>query len=69
VCNWNNKTKSQNIVRKKSFGGTFTFSNCHIMGLHTGGLVFIVYGLDHEVIIRAKPVVMQRGKTFCHEIF
>jgi hypothetical protein len=32
----------QNSVRKKSFGGTFTFSNCHIIGLYTVGLVFLV---------------------------
>jgi hypothetical protein len=34
---------SQNIVREKSFGGTFTFSNCHIIGLDTGSLVLIVF--------------------------
>jgi hypothetical protein len=27
VDNWKNITNSQNSVRKKSFGGTFTFSN------------------------------------------
>jgi hypothetical protein len=31
VDNWNNITNSQNRVRKKSFGGTFCFSNCHII--------------------------------------
>jgi hypothetical protein len=31
VDNWKNITKSQNSVRKKSFGGTFCFSNCHII--------------------------------------
>jgi hypothetical protein len=31
VNNWNNITNSQNRVRKKSFGGTFCFSNCHII--------------------------------------
>jgi hypothetical protein len=39
VDNWNNITNSQNRVRKKSFGGTFCFSNCHIIRLDTGGLV------------------------------
>jgi hypothetical protein len=39
---WKNITNSQNSVRKKSFGGTFTFSNCHIIGLDTVGLVFLV---------------------------
>jgi hypothetical protein len=44
VDNWNNITNSQNRVRKKSFGGTFCFSNCHIIMLDTGGLVFLVSG-------------------------
>jgi hypothetical protein len=26
------------------YGGTFTFSNCHIIGLDTVGLVFLVSG-------------------------
>jgi hypothetical protein len=41
------KTNSQNSVRKKSFGGTFSFSNCHIidsLGLDNGSLVLIVFG-------------------------
>jgi hypothetical protein len=42
VDNWKNTTKSQNSVRKKCFGGTFSFSNCHIIRLDTGGLVFLV---------------------------
>jgi hypothetical protein len=33
----------QNSVRKKSFGRTFSFSNCHILGLDTGSLVLIVF--------------------------
>jgi hypothetical protein len=37
VDNWKNITNSQNRVRKKSFGGTFCFSNCHIIRLDTGG--------------------------------
>jgi hypothetical protein len=39
------KTNSQNRLRKKSFGGTFCFSNCP---LDTGGLVFLVseFALD-----------------------
>jgi hypothetical protein len=45
VDNCNNITNSQNRVRKKSFGGTFCFSNCHIIRLDTGGLVFLVSGL------------------------
>jgi hypothetical protein len=32
-------------VSGKSFGGTFCFSNCHIIRLDTGGLVFLVSGL------------------------
>jgi hypothetical protein len=44
VDNWKNITNSHNRVRKKSFGGTFGFSNCHIIRLDTGGLVFLVSG-------------------------
>jgi hypothetical protein len=44
VDSWNNITNSQNRVRKKSFGGTFCLSNCHIIRLDTGGLVFLVSG-------------------------
>jgi ABC-type transporter Mla MlaB component len=47
VDNWNNITNSQNRVRKKSFGGTFCLSNCHIIRLDTGGLVFLVSDQDH----------------------
>jgi hypothetical protein len=52
VDNWKNITNSKNSVRKKSFGGTFTFSNCHIIGSDTGSLVFIVFdsGLDEDGI-------------------
>jgi hypothetical protein len=46
VDNWKKLTKSRNRVRKKCFGGTFCFSNCHIIGLDTGGLVFLVYGFN-----------------------
>jgi hypothetical protein len=49
VNNWNNITNSQNRVRKKSFGGTFCFSNCHIIRLDTGGLVFLVSAQDQKV--------------------
>jgi hypothetical protein len=48
VDNWKNKTDSQNSVRKKSFGGTFCFSNCHLIGLDKGGLVFLVSDHDHQ---------------------
>jgi hypothetical protein len=50
VDNWKNITNSQNRVRKKSFGGTFCFSNCHIciIGLDTGGLVFLVSGDEQQ---------------------
>jgi hypothetical protein len=46
VDNWNNITNSQNRVRKKSFGGTFCFSNCHILRLDTGGLKIIAREKD-----------------------
>jgi hypothetical protein len=48
VDNWKNITNSQNSVRKKKFGGTFTVSNCHIIGLDTGSLVLIVFGISHD---------------------
>jgi hypothetical protein len=51
VDNCNNITNSQNRVRKKSFGGTFCFSNCHIIRLDTGGLVFLVSGINIEINI------------------
>jgi hypothetical protein len=50
VDNWKNITNSQNSVRKKSFGGTFTFSNCHIIGSDTGSLVLIVFVFDDDLI-------------------
>jgi hypothetical protein len=31
VDNWKKVTNSRNRVRKKSFGRTFSFSNCHII--------------------------------------
>jgi hypothetical protein len=50
VDNWKKITNSRNRVRKKSFGGTFCFSNCHIIGLDTGGLVFLVSADVHLVV-------------------
>jgi hypothetical protein len=47
VDNWKNIRNSQNRVRKKSVGGTFCFSNCHIIRLDTGGLVFLVSAPEH----------------------
>jgi hypothetical protein len=44
VNNWKKLTNSRNRVRKKSFGGTFCFSNYLIIRLVTGGLVFLVSG-------------------------
>jgi hypothetical protein len=32
------------VSEKKSFGGTFYFSNCHIIRLDNGSLVLIVFG-------------------------
>jgi hypothetical protein len=58
VDNWKNITKSQNRVRKKCFGGTFCFTNCHIIGLDTGGLVFLVSGLDLEKQLHATLVTI-----------
>jgi hypothetical protein len=52
VDDWKNITNSQNSARKKSFGGTFTFSNCHLIGLDTGGLVFLVSGYSYKIQIK-----------------
>jgi hypothetical protein len=50
VDNWKNITNSQNSgVRKKSFGGTFSFSNCHIIGLDNGSLVLIAFAQNIKV--------------------
>jgi hypothetical protein len=76
VDNWNNITNSQNRVRKKSFGGTFCFSNCHIIRLDTGGLVFLVSALDLPYltlnkILRSTDLIFDleglflRTYTFC----
>jgi hypothetical protein len=49
--NWKNITNSQNSVRKISFGGTFSFSNCFIIGLDTGSLVLIVFVASYEACL------------------
>jgi hypothetical protein len=41
--NWRPLKNSQNSVRKKSFGGTFCFSNCHIIRLYKGGLKYFSF--------------------------
>jgi hypothetical protein len=48
-----------------SFGGTFTFSNCHIIGLDTGRLVLIVfvYTLDRKVDFKL-VTIFQFQQTF-----
>jgi hypothetical protein len=45
---------------KKSFGGTFTFSNCHIIGLDTVGLVFLVSGCAY---MQFENLLLQPGST------
>jgi hypothetical protein len=35
-------------VRSKSFGGTISFSNCHIIRLDTGSLVLIVFDYSKD---------------------
>jgi hypothetical protein len=52
VDNWKNITNSQNSVIKKSFGGTFSSSNCHIciIELDNGSLVLIVFGIDSKLL-------------------
>jgi hypothetical protein len=51
VDNWKKLTNSQNSVKKKSFGGTFSSSNCHIIGLDNGSLVLIVFGRNCSILI------------------
>jgi hypothetical protein len=51
VDNWKNITNSQKSVRKKSFGGLFCLSNCHIIRLDTGGLVFLVSGHGMAMVL------------------
>jgi hypothetical protein len=46
VDNWKNITNSQNSVRKK-----FCFSNCHIIWLDTGSLVFLVSGTTQNKLV------------------
>jgi hypothetical protein len=53
---WKNITNSQNSVRKKNFGGTFGFSNCHIIRLDTGGRVFLVSG--HNECLSVLSVIL-----------
>jgi hypothetical protein len=36
-------------IRKKCFGGTLSFSNCHIIELDTGSLVLIVFVCMHAI--------------------
>jgi hypothetical protein len=55
VDNWKKLTNSRNRVRKKSFGGEFCFSNRHIIGLDTGGLVFLVS--DYNYIKQVRTIV------------
>jgi hypothetical protein len=54
----NKTSRSKNILNLKksfldlkvlffSFGGTFSFSNCHIIRLDNGSLVLIVYAYGH----------------------
>jgi hypothetical protein len=54
--NWKDKTNSQNSVRKKSFGGTFSFLNCHIIGLDNGSLVLIVFGKYPITLLSAMSI-------------
>jgi hypothetical protein len=51
VDNWKKLTNSRNRVRKKSFGGTFCFSNCHIIELD-------VSGFGHILVV----IILKSGK-------
>jgi hypothetical protein len=68
VDNWKKLTTSRNRVRKKSFVGTFCFSNCHILGLATGGLVFLVSGqgyLKSVTVFLCKHFWVNKSLTSC----
>jgi hypothetical protein len=60
--NWKKLTNSRNRVRKKSFGGTFCFSNNHIIRLDTGGLVFLVSGIG--LCVRSGGIPPSGGRLF-----
>jgi hypothetical protein len=63
VDNLKNITNSQNSVRKKSFEGTFSFSNCHIIGSDTGSLVLIVFVQCKMHLKVSILIVTRRGDT------
>jgi hypothetical protein len=65
VDNWKNITHSQNSVRKKSFGGTFSFSNCHIIGLDNGSLVLIVFEDNDDKEATTMPPTSKTNITQC----
>jgi hypothetical protein len=46
VDNWKKVTNSRIEVRKKSFGGTFCFSNCHIIAKIPPNPIFGTISLD-----------------------
>jgi hypothetical protein len=46
--NWKNITNFQNSVWKKVLEEHSVFTNCHIIGLDTVGLVFVVSGNAHR---------------------
>jgi hypothetical protein len=57
VDNWKKLTNSRNRVRKKSF------STFHIIGLDTGGLVFLVSGCGMVVEFLLELSHTRGGKT------
>jgi hypothetical protein len=61
--NWKNITNSQNSVRKH--GGTFSFSNCHIIGLDTGSLVLIVFVMNADLLAQCPTwVLLAKNRLF-----
>jgi hypothetical protein len=64
IVDWKKLTNSRNRVRKKSFGGTFCFSNCHIIRLDTGGLVFLVSDSHHHKIAKSCKMARYRKMVF-----
>jgi hypothetical protein len=56
VDNWKNLTNQNSVRKKRSFGGTFSFSNCHIKGLDNDSLVLIVFGTQ---------VMLNKAKLLC----
>jgi hypothetical protein len=58
--------------KEKSFGWTFSFSNCHIKGLDNGSLVLFVFGQSLEILWQhstSSKVPIFRSKDWTNNTF